>query len=322
MSTEGGMKAVVAALCANLGIAVSKFVAFAITGSASMLSEAIHSVADSCNQVLLLIGNRRSKRASDETHQFGFGRLRYVYGFMVAIVLFLVGGLYSLIEGSHKIREPEELNSVGVAIAVLLVAIALESFSLRTALGESNKSRGHRSLFRFVRETRNPELPVILLEDIGALVGLCFALIGVSMSVITGDARWDGLGACAVGTLLIIIAIFLAIEMTSMLTGESALPEENAAIRSCIEQTEGVERLIHMRTLHVGPDEILVAAKISVPGGATTEQISATINAAEASLREAVPGKTCVVYLEPDVYEAQHLAPGQSATTPVPEDHH
>lgn len=314
MSTEGGIKAVVAALIANLGIAIAKFVAFLITGSASMLSEAIHSVADSCNQVLLLIGNKRSRRARDSTHQFGYGRLRYVYGFIVAIVLFLVGGVYSLYEGIHKILQPEELHDPQVAIAVLLIAIVLESFSLRTALAEAGKSRGSRSLFRFVRETRNPELPVILLEDSGALVGLMFALIGVGMATMTGDGRWDGLGAMAVGTLLVVIAIFLSIEMTSMLTGESALPEEDAAIRAAIEDTEGVERVIHMRTMHLGPDEILVAAKISVSGTRSVADVSAIIDKAESSLR-ATLDKRCVVYLEPDIFDADRT-PDTTAPDP------
>lgn len=304
MSTEGGIRAVIAALLANIGIAIAKFVAFLLTGSSSMLSEAIHSVADSGNQVLLLIGNKRSRRVRTDTHQFGYGRVRYIYGFMVAIVLFLIGGLFSLYEGVHKIQHPEPLTDAGIAVGVLLVAIVLESFSLRTALKETNAVRGRRSLPRFVRDTRNPELPVILLEDTGALLGLVFALLGVTLAVVTGDGRFDGIGAFAVGSLLVVIAIFLAIEMTSMLTGESALPEENDAIREAIEATPGVERVIHMRTLHVGPDELLVAAKIAVGDTSAATDVASVIDAAEANLRTAIPDKQCVIYLEPDIFDA------------------
>ena len=300
MSTEGGMKAVIAALLANLGIALSKFVAFAFTGSSSMLSEAIHSVADSGNQVLLLVGNKRSKKVADAQHQFGYGRRRYVYGFIVSIVLFLVGGLFSLYEGFHKFQHPEDLSDAWIAFLVLGVAIGLEGLSFRTAVREANRARGKRSLFRFLRDARQPELPVILLEDLGALVGLVFALFGVSMAVVTGDGRWDGLGAMAVGTLLVVIAVFLAFEMAAMLVGESALPEEDAAIRAALASSPLVDRVIHVRTLHVGPDELLVAAKIAIGKSDTGQEIAAGIDDAEARLRAAVP-TAAYVFLEPDI---------------------
>lgn len=300
MSTEGGLRAVVAALLANLGIAVSKFVAFAFTGSSSMLSEAIHSVADSGNQVLLLVGNKRSKKAADAQHPFGYGRRRYVYGFIVAIVLFLVGGLFSLYEGFHKFQHPEDLSDAWIAFLVLGIAIVLEGFSFRTAMREANRARGKRSLFRFLRDARQPELPVILLEDLGALVGLLFALCGVSLAVVTGDGRWDGLGAMAVGTLLVVIAVFLAFEMAAMLVGESALPEEDAAIRAALASSPLVDRVIHVRTLHVGPDELLVGAKIAIGKSDTGADIAAGIDDAEARLRAAVPTAT-YVFLEPDI---------------------
>jgi cation diffusion facilitator family transporter len=294
------MKAVIAALLANLGIAVSKFIAFAFTGSSSMLSEAIHSVADSGNQVLLLVGNKRSKKAPDAQHQFGYGRRRYVYGFIVSIVLFLVGGLFSLYEGFHKFQHPEDLSDAWIAFLVLGIAIVLEGFSFRTAVREANRARGKRSLFRFLRDARQPELPVILLEDLGALVGLVFALFGVSMAVATGDGRWDGLGAMAVGTLLVVIAIFLAFEMAAMLVGESALPEEDAAIRAALASSPLVDRVIHVRTLHVGPDELLVGAKIAISKSDTGAEIAAGIDDAEARLRAAVPSAV-YVFLEPDL---------------------
>jgi len=304
MSTEGGKKAVIAALMANIGIAISKFIAFFFTGSSSMLSEAIHSVADSSNQVLLLVGNKRSQKPADEKHPFGYGRRRFVYGFIVAVVLFLIGGLFSLYEGLHKWQDPEPLNDWWIAVLVLVIAIGLETVSFRTALREANKSRGKRSLANFVKDSRQPELPVILLEDAGALVGLVFALIGVGMAVITGDGRWDAVGAMAVGTLLVVIAIFLAMEMATMLVGESALPEEVAAIRAALESAPLVERVIHLRTVHMGPDELLIGAKIAISHSETAAGIAAGIDEAERALRAAVPTAR-YVFIEPDLDRAR-----------------
>ncbi|MFZ4498032.1 MAG: cation diffusion facilitator family transporter [Candidatus Nanopelagicales bacterium] len=304
MSTEGGKKAIIAALMANIGIAISKFIAFFFTGSSSMLSEAIHSVADSSNQVLLLVGNKRSQKPADEKHPFGYGRRRFVYGFIVAVVLFLIGGLFSLYEGLHKWQDPEPLNDWWIAVLVLVIAIGLETVSFRTALREANKSRGKRSLANFVKDSRQPELPVILLEDAGALVGLVFALIGVGMAVITGDGRWDAVGAMAVGTLLVVIAIFLAMEMATMLVGESALPEEVAAIRAALESAPLVERVIHLRTVHMGPDELLIGAKIAISHSETAAGIAAGIDEAERALRAAVPTAR-YVFIEPDLDRAR-----------------
>jgi cation diffusion facilitator family transporter len=300
VSTEGGTKAVVAALAANVGIAITKFGAFFITGSSSMLSEAIHSVADSGNQVLLLLGGKRAKREADDQHQFGYGRTRYVYAFVVSIVLFCLGGLFSIYEGWHKIHDPEKLNDPLVAFVVLGIAIVLEGFSFRTAVREANRSRGQRSLLRFVRDARQPELPVVLLEDFGALIGLVFALLGVTLAVVTGDARWDGVGALAIGSLLLVIAVFLALEMSSMLIGESAVPEQTEAIRAAIESEPLVQSIIHLRTLHTGPDEILVAAKIAVLHDDSAASVAAAIDGAEVRIREAVP-QARWIYLEPDL---------------------
>ena len=300
MSTEGGTKAVIAALMANTGIAISKFFAFAITGSTSMLSEAIHSVADSFNQVLLLIGGKRSKRVADDKYQFGYGRVRYVYGFMVAIVLFMVGGIYSFYEGLHKWNHPEPVKDFWIAIIVLSIAIVLEGLSLRTAVRETNKVRGSRSFAKFVRDSRQPELPVILLEDFGAIVGLNFALIGISTAVITGDGRWDGLGAMAIGTLLIVIAIILVREMASLLIGEGALPEEYDAVQAALLSAPLVDRVIHLRTLHVGPDALLVGAKIAITKTDSAQEIARGIDEAERLLRIAVPSAQ-YVFLEPDL---------------------
>lgn len=303
------MRAVVAALLANVGIAISKFVAFAFTGSSSMLSEAIHSVADSGNQVLLLVGRKRSQKPADAHHPFGYGRRRYVYAFIVSIVLFLVGGLFSLYEGLHKFQNPEDLSDAWIAFLVLGIAIVLEALSFRTALKEANRARGRRSLLGFIRDARQPELPVILLEDLGALCGLVFALLGISLAVVTGDGRWDGIGAMSVGTLLVVIAIFLAFEMAAMLVGESALPEETDKIRAALESSPLVVRVIHLRTLHVGPDELLVGAKISIRHADTGEQIAQGIDDAERRLRAAVPSAV-YVFLEPDLDRGTTQLPG------------
>lgn len=320
MSTEGGTKAVIAALGANLGIAAAKFAAFAATGSSSMLSEGIHSLADSGNQVLLLVGGKRAKKGASEHFQFGYSRIRYVYAFVVAIVLFTVGGLYSLYEGIHKLEGGEELKDLPIAIGVLLFAIVLETFSFRTALKEANKARGDRSVFAFVRRVRQPELPVVLMEDFGALIGLMFALFGVSMAAITGDSRWDALGAIAVGSLLVVIAVFLALEMAGMLVGESALPEQQAAIEAALAATPLVSQVIHLKTLHVGPDELLVAAKVAVTDADTGAQIAAGIDAAETAIRTAVPTAK-FIFIEPDVFHADGASGGKAAADPAPESH-
>ena len=300
MSTEGGTRAVIAAMIANGGIAVTKFVAFALTGSSSMLSEAIHSVADTANQGLLLIGGKRAKRAPDPDHQFGYGRTRYVYSFMVAIIIFLLGGLFSLYEGWHKLHFPEPLDRIWIAYLVLGIAMLLEGWSFRTALREANKSRDGRSLLQFVRDARQPELPVVLLEDGGALIGLVLAMTGVTIADLTGDYRWDGVGAFAIGTLLVIIAVFLAFEMASMLIGESALPEQEDRIRAAVSGQPGVESIIHMRTLHTGPDELLVAVKIAVPAGTPSDEVADMIDDAEVRIRAALPTARWI-YIEPDI---------------------
>ncbi|MBB5870250.1 cation diffusion facilitator family transporter [Allocatelliglobosispora scoriae] len=301
MSASGGTKAIIAALGANLGIAVTKFIAFALTGSSSMLAEAIHSVADSGNQALLLVGGRRAQRAATPRHPFGYGRERYIYAFIVSIVLFSVGGLFALYEAWHKFSHPEPIvNFKWVPIAVLLVAIALESYSFRTAIVESNAVRGKASWTDFIRRAKAPELPVVLLEDLGALVGLVFALFGVSMTLLTDDGRWDAAGTAMIGILLVAIAVILAIETKSLLLGESATPEHVAQIAEAITAGDEVERVIHMRTLHLGPEELLVAAKIAIHAGDSAAEIARGIDAAEARIRAAVPIAR-VIYLEPDL---------------------
>ena len=301
MSSSGGNKAIVAALIANLGIAVTKFVAFLLTGSSSMLAESIHSVADSGNQGLLLVGGRRARRAATPEHPFGYGRERYIYAFIVAIVLFSVGGLFALYEGYHKLQDPHPIDSwKWVPVVVLVAAIFMESYSFRTAIVESNHVRGELSWKQFIRRSKAPELPVVLLEDFAALVGLVLALFGVSLTLITDDGVWDGVGTVAIGLLLVTVAVVLAIETKSLLLGEGATREATERIGAALLADDSVHRVIHMKTLHLGPDELLVAAKIAVRATDTAEQISETIDAAEARIREAEPVAR-VIYLEPDI---------------------
>ncbi|GGT03063.1 cation diffusion facilitator family transporter [Nonomuraea spiralis] len=300
MSASGGTKAIIAALSANLAIAVAKFVAAFFTGSSSMLAEGIHSVADSGNQLLLLLGGKRAKRASDKTHPFGYGRERYFYAFVVAVVLFTIGAVFSLYEGWHKISQPTEVESPIWAFAVLIFAIIAEGFSFRTAVKESNPLRGRQSWVAFIRRSKSPELPVILLEDLGALLGLIFALFGVTMAVVTGDGVWDGIGTLMIGVLLAIIAIVLAVETKSLLLGEGASPEVEEQIRAAMESAPEVARIIHMRTLHLGPEELLVAAKIAVEHDDTASDVARGIDEAERRIRDAVPIAR-VIYLEPDL---------------------
>jgi cation diffusion facilitator family transporter len=303
MSTEGGTRAVVAALLANTGIAITKFAAAAISGSASMLAEGVHSVADAGNQVLLLVGGRRAKKAADEEHPFGYGRERYVFAFVVAIILFSVGGMFSLYEGIHKLEAHEELNLPWIPLIVLTVAIVLESFSLRTAIIEANKSRGEESLFAFIRHAKQPELPVILLEDLAALTGLVFAFAGVGLSIVTGEVIWDAIGTIAIGVLLIAVAVILGIETKSLLVGEGATRGDVARIRAAFAGHANVEAIIHMKTLYLGPDELMVAAKVAVPKATKATDIARAINEIEVAVREAVPAAR-VIYIEPDIYVA------------------
>src|SRR5690606_37996803 len=290
MSAGGRTNASIAALLANLGIALSKFVAFLLTGSSSMLAESIHSVADSGNQALLLVGGRRARRQATAEHPFGYGRARYVYAFIVSIVLFTLGGLFALYEGWHKISHPEAIDDwAWVPVAVLVVGIVLEGFSFRTAVVESNQVRGGQSWVSFIRHAKAPELPVVLLEDLGAMVGLVLALGGVVLTIATGDGLWDGVGTMCIGVLLVVIAIVLAVETKSLLIGEGASPANVQAIERALADEPRVDRVIHMKTLHLGPDELLVGAKIAVRGNQSAAEVARAIDAAEARIRAAVP---------------------------------
>jgi cation diffusion facilitator family transporter len=303
VSAEGSTRAILAALVANAGIAVAKFVGFLITGSSSMLAESVHSVADTSNQGLLLLGQRQSRKDADPLHQFGHGRSRYFYSFVVALVLFTLGSVFALYEGYHKISHPAELTAPMVAIVILIIAIFLEGYSFRTAVKESRPLKRSGSWWRFIRNSRNPELPVVLLEDSGALVGLVFALTGVGLTMLTGEPVWDGVGTIAIGVLLGVIAVILMVEMHSLLIGEGATRDEDRAIRAALEQTDHIDRLIHLRTQYLGPEELLVGAKIALAPSTDLATVAVTINAAEVAIRAAVPA-AAIIYLEPDLDRA------------------
>ena len=309
MASHGGTRAVLAALLANTGIALTKFLAFGLTQSSSMLAEAIHSVADSANQLLLLLGGRRGQREATPEHPFGYGRERYIYSFIVSIVLFSVGGLFALYEAWHKWHEvrlhPGDLGQLDgrwwwVPLVVLGIAIVLEAFSFRTAMREANRERGEHSLVTYVRRAKAPELPVILLEDFAALTGLVFALVGVGLTLLTRNPVFDVLGTALIGLLLVAVAVVLAAETKSLLLGESATPEAQRRIRDALAASAGVESVIHLRTMHLGPEELLVAAKIAVPPQSSASDVARAIDTAEAAIRAAEPVAT-TIFLEPDL---------------------
>ncbi|MBA0049484.1 cation diffusion facilitator family transporter [Streptomyces sp. AJS327] len=300
MSAAGGTKAIVAALTANLAIAVSKFAAFVFSGSSSMLAEGVHSLADSGNQGLLLLGGKKAKKEASEQHPFGYGRERYIYGFLVSIVLFTIGGVFALYEGYEKIKHPHEIEHWYWPVGVLVFAIIAEIFSFRTAIRESNEVRGSLSWGQFIRRAKAPELPVVLLEDLGALVGLVLALGGVGLALLTGNGVWDGVGTLCIGVLLVVIAVILAAETKSLLLGESADDGERERIRAALVDGTAITSVIHMRTLHLGPEELLVAAKVGVRHNDRAQDVAEAIDAAETRVREAVPIAR-VIYLEPDI---------------------
>lgn len=295
------MRAVIAALAVNLAIAVAKFIAFLLSGSASMLAEAVHSVADTGNELLLLIGRGRSRRARTIEHPFGFGRERYFYSFVVAVMLFTIGAAFSVYDGVHKIMSPARVESPTVAFLVLGVSAVLEALSLRTAIREANEIRGGLGWGEFVHSTKSAELPVVLMEDLAALFGLSFASLGVLLSVLTGNGAWDGAGSVLVGLLLACAAFIVGYETKSLLIGESASSEVSAAIVSALESGSEDFQVIHLRTSHVGPESLLITAKIAVPPQMSAAELAAGIDAAEVRIRGTVPIAE-TIYLEPDIY--------------------
>ena len=299
MAGHGGTRAIIAALLANAGIATAKFIGWLITGSSSMLAEAVHSVADTANQGLLLLGGRQARRAATREHPFGYGRDRYFYSFVVALLLFSLGSVFALYEGIHKLESHEPLTSPLVAVGILVVAIGLETYSFRTAIKESRPLKGSGTWWQFIRQSKVPELPVVLLEDFGALIGLVLALLGVGLTVLTGDSIFDAFGTIAIGLLLGVIAVILIVEMKSLLIGEGATRPVLTRINEGL-TGGGVARVLHVRTQYIGPEELLVAAKIALTPGLPVEDVAREIDAAEARVREAVPDAR-LIYLEPDL---------------------
>ncbi|MEM8606203.1 MAG: cation diffusion facilitator family transporter [Myxococcota bacterium] len=298
---SGSKKAILAALFANMGIAIAKFVGWFFTASSSMLAEAIHSVADTSNQGLLLFGSNQAEREATPEHPFGFGRERYFWSFIVALVLFTLGGLFAIYEGWHKLGEGSHaIENAQWAIGILSLGILLEGYSFRTAVVESRPLKGRASWWSFIRHSRTPELPVVLLEDFGALAGLTIALVGVTTAWLTGDSRWDAYATISIGVLLVAIATVLVFEMKSLLIGESAREPVRRKIVDAIESTEGVDHVIHMRTQHIGPDELLVGVKVQFDSELDTEGVARAIDRAEAASRKAVSFEQWI-YLEPDI---------------------
>jgi cation diffusion facilitator family transporter len=300
MAKGDSKRAVFAALAANLGIAVAKFIGFAFTRSSSMLAEGVHSLADTGNQLLLLLGHRRSQQGPNPVHPFGYGRERYFWGFVVAIVLFTLGSVFAIVEGIEKILHPHQLESLGWALAILAVAAVLEGSSLRTALHESKPEREGRSWWAFVRGTKSPELPVLLLEDTGALIGLVIAFVALLLAAATDNSVFDGIGSVLIGLLLGTIAVVLATEMKSLLIGESASEDDVQAIVDAIEGADRVRELIHLRTEHLGPDQLLVVAKVDFDPTLSFAELARTIDAVEVRIRAALE-RDAVIYIEPDV---------------------
>jgi cation diffusion facilitator family transporter len=309
MSTQGSNRAIIAALLANLAIALTKFLAWVFSGSSSMLAESVHSLADTGNQGLLLLGGRKAKKKADDAHPFGYGRERYVYAFVVSIILFSVGGVFSIYEGIEKLENPHPLENWWLPVLVLFIAIGAEGFSFRTAVKEANHVRGKQSLVEFIRRAKAPELPVVLLEDFAALIGLVLALFGVGLTVLTGNGIWDAIGTLCIGVLLILVAVVLGIETKSLLVGEGASAADTIAIRNAINAHPDVEALIHFKTLYVGPEELLVGAKVAFASTARLTDVAVSINSVEAAIREAVPVAR-IIYIEPDVY----VTPGEGST--------
>ncbi|MGI9033932.1 MAG: cation diffusion facilitator family transporter [Acidimicrobiales bacterium] len=295
---EGGRRVIVAAFLANLGIAVAKLVGFAFTGAASMMAEGVHSLADTANQGLLLLGRSRSRRPADPDHPFGHGRERYFWAFVVALVIFSLGSLFALFEGVEKLRQPHELESPSWAVGILIVAAVFEGFSLRTAVREGSTARGSQSWWRFIRRSKTPELPVVLLEDFGALVGLAFALVGVGLAAVTGNPRFDAVGSVAIGALLGAIAVTLAVETKSLLIGEAAAPAVIDEIHRRMEAIDSVRRVVHLRTEHLGPEELLVAAKLEFDADLDVTGLALAIDDVEASVRDGIPAAR-LIYIEP-----------------------
>ena len=297
---EGSRRAVAMAFAANVGVAIAKIVGYSFTGAASLLAEAVHSAADSGNQLLLFLGSARARRPASPEHPFGYAREGYFWAFVVAVVLFTLGSVFAISEGIDKLRHPHMLASPEWAIGILLAAGVMESFALRTAVREARRHKGEQSWWSFIRHAKVAALPVILLEDTGALAGLLVALVCVSLAAWTGNPFWDALGSLIIGGLLGVIAVLLGVEMQSLLIGESATPEVLQDIQRAIEDHPQVGRVIHLRTQHLGPAELLIGAKIALDPDLRLAEAAAVIDEVEREIRRRQPSAR-LIYLEPDV---------------------
>ena len=298
MSQASSLRAVLYALGANGGILIAKGVAAAVTGSSAMLAEAIHSAADCGNQVLLLFGMKDARRAPDAKHPLGYGRAVYFWAFLVAVLLFTLGGMFSIYEGWHKLHQTEPISNAGIAIGVLLVAVVLEAFSLAGCVREIRKTSGTRTLWQFFRTSRNSELIVVLGEDIAALAGLAFALIAVVVAVVSGNPVFDAIGSIAVGVLLVVVAVLLSVEIKAMITGESAEAETELAIRAFLGARPEVAEVYSLLTLQLGAG-IMLAIKAKMAETASAGVLIDAINRVEAGLRTAFPAVQWM-FFEPD----------------------
>jgi cation diffusion facilitator family transporter len=311
VSDHGSKKVVLLALAANFGIATAKFVAFLLTASSAMLAETIHSLADTGNQLLLLLGMKRASKPPDDRHEFGYKMESYFWSFIVAIMLFSLGGLFAIYEGVHKVHEikaalaagrPTEMENPAVAIAVLVVSVALEGWSWIAATRHVNELRGEQGLVGFIEDSKSTEIIVIWMEDTGALIGLAFALIGVGLALATGNPMWDVYSTFAIGVLLVVIAFFVARETKSLLIGEAATKESQDLIKKLVSETEGIESLMSMRSMQLGEDEFLVALKIQWRAGLPVEVVSRHTNDLESRIRAAVP-RARYIFVEPDTFD-------------------
>lgn len=300
-STISTTRAILYAFLANAGIAVAKTWAAWLTGSGSMLAEAIHSYADTGNQVLLFLGLKQSVKPPDAEHPLGYGMLSYFWSFVVAMLLFSIGGLFSIYEGIHKFQNPEPLSQVWVAIVVLVIAIGLELFSLLGCLREIRQVRGDRPFRLWLRQTRNSELVVVLGEDVAALLGLCLALIFISLAMISGNPIFDAIGSMSIGVVLIVISVFLSMRVQSLLVGRSADPLIQEAIDKVIRDDEDIEHVFNTITMQMGPYTML-AAKIKLKSGIDIDTAVDDINKLEVRLKKEIPNlKWC--FIEPDVID-------------------
>lgn len=299
MSAGGSLKVIIGSLVANVGIAAAKGVAAAITGSGSMLAEAIHSGADCMNQILLLVGAKQAEQPPDESHPLGYGRSAYFWSFLVALMIFFGGGVLSIREGIHKILHPDPVEHVWVGIAVLGVSLVLEAAAAMQAAGAINKKRGEVPFFAYLRATTDVDLVVLFAENTAAVIGLVFAMAALGLAVLTGDAHWDGYGSAVIGLLLTGVAFFLGREVKSLLEGERADPTIEAAFREEAAKHDCVEKVVRVITLQQGPSQVIVAAKLDVKKGVSSEALIASFNAIEAAVKARLP-EVKWQFLEPD----------------------